>query len=94
MPVDILMWLYDMALYQEEVKLADAYSVGPEKSGKAGKTNAKNNKKNKKNQEVEEDEDTSFGMSYKDLQKKKPPARPPQMPSAGGKQLTEKEKEE
>jgi len=33
-------------------------------------------------------------MSYKDLQKKKPPARPPQMPSAGGKQLTEKEKEE
>jgi hypothetical protein len=49
------------------------------------------------NQEIEEEEekkDTVFALNYKDLQKKKPPARPPQMPSAGGKQLTEKENEE
>lgn len=61
-PVDILMWLYDMAVYKEEE--AKSYAAPKGKSG-AGK-------KGKKAQveELSEEEDTDFGVVKTNKKKK------------------------
>lgn len=97
-PVDILMWLYDMAVYKESVeeqkRIDEMYKKQPKdkKPVVAGKTQTKKQAKKEVSSESEE-EDTTFGLSYKNLQKKKPAAAP-QKPVFGGKQLTEAQKEE
>jgi len=84
-PIDILIWLYDMAYYKEEVEEQKrrekiAKGVAPMKriASKVERSDS-------------EEEDTSFG--HKPQQKKKP-APAPSRPVMGGKQLTEDQKED
>lgn len=86
-PIDILMWLYDMAEYRDEIKRQP--KITP-------------NTKQTKKKEIEEydeidDEETNFGpKSYKDIKKQaKKPAAPPSKPQMkDGKTMTEAQKEQ
>ena len=70
-PIDILMWLYDMAEYRDDVieqkRLDDEYNKGPIGKGKPVQTKGRKHVKD----DSEEEEESSFG--YK-LPKKRPAA--------------------
>jgi hypothetical protein len=92
-PIDILMWLYDMAEYRESQQ---------EQKKAAKKVAPTTGKKGTYKQEYSDDdvdyEETTFSIkSHKDMKKvatAKKPAAPPSKPVFGaGKQLTEAEKE-
>jgi hypothetical protein len=96
-PIDILMWLYDMAEYRDEVAAAARREQNRAKTILAGK---KGGKARPESSDDEVDmEDTTFSIkSHKDFKKTtaaKKPAAPPSKPVFGaGKQLTEAQKEE
>jgi hypothetical protein len=105
-PIDILIWLYDVAEYKESEadrrEMIDENPYGPPKRKGVPVTNTKatigtGKKATKKvvEEDYDENEDSTFGMSYKDLKKKKPtmPTKPAGV-GAGGKQLTDAQKEE
>lgn len=99
-PIDILMWLYDMAEYRDAVKeqkeldekkAKQAAALGAAKSGPTVTAAASKGKVAKKEVTYElsdEEEESTFGNNYKQLAKKKS-APAPSKPVFGGKQLTE-----
>lgn len=108
-PIDILMWLYDMAEYRdalnEQKELEAIYGAKPKTTAKAptttaatvaGKTATKGKqvKKQESSEEEYDEEESTFGNNYKASNKKKPVAAAPTKPVFGGKQLTEAQKEE
>jgi hypothetical protein len=96
-PIDILMWLYDMAEFKEQTEYDNIYNQGPSKSSAkiTTTTGSKATKKKQVIEEYDENEDTTFSIkSYKDLNKKKPVLPPKPLGGAGGKVLTEAQKEE
>jgi Elongation factor Tu GTP binding domain len=92
-PIDILMWLYDMAEYKEACEYDAIYNSRPQKTTTT--TGAKSKTK-KAIEEIDDNEESTFGIkSYKDMKKLQKPSAPPKQPgAAGGKQLTEAQKEE
>lgn len=95
--VDLLIWLYDMGAYREDREFEKAFSQPP--GGKKSKQTAKSTsaptatgKKGKKEvvEYSSEEEDTTFGYQKKAAKK---PAPKPQMPTMGGKAMTEEQRE-
>jgi peptide chain release factor subunit 3 len=93
-PIDILMWLYDMAEYRDHLKAEKK----KDKKGAAG--GKKTTKKDDYSDDEIDYEETSFSLkSHKDFKKPaaaKKPAAPPSKPVFGGAKsnLTESQKEE
>lgn len=91
--VDLLIWLYDMAAYQESNREYEKAFAQPKnqiaKKGSAPTTIGKRPKKELIEYSSEE-EDTTFGYQQR---KNKKPAPKPQMPTMGGKALTEEQRE-
>ena len=73
-PIDILMWLYDMAEYRDYQKI---YAKGPQTTAGKGK---KGQKKEESEEEVDYGESTLTVKSHKDIKKGKKPAPPPSKP--------------
>ena len=77
-PIDILMWLYDMAEYRDQQKIAKKN----EKKGAGGKKTAKKDS----DEDVDYEESTFSLKGHKDFKKvaaAKKPAAPPQKPVFG-----------
>jgi hypothetical protein len=95
-PIDILMWLYDMAEYRdyeiEMKKIEDAYLK--KKPVQSTAARAKSEHVKKKAAKVSDDEvdyeESGFGNAFPTKAKKAPPSKP----VFSGKQLSEKEKKE
>lgn len=87
-PIDILMWLYDMAEYRDDLKEA---ARRKQRKGAAGKGKGKQNQREESDDEIDM-EDSTFGIkSHKDMKKvaKKPAEKPSKPPVFGAsKQLT------
>jgi peptide chain release factor subunit 3 len=93
-PIDILMWLYDMAEYRDQMKRAAAKPATTGK-GKKGQTTVK---KDYSDDEID-DQDSTFSMkSHKDFKKgaaaKKQAAAPSKPVFGASKQMTEAQREE
>lgn len=90
-PIEILIWLYDMAEYKEgteEQKRFDAL-YAKNKIGKAQSAPVQKSKAKKEEEyEVDYEEESTFGNTYKGAAKKKPAAAPT-LPVFGGKAMSD-----
>ena len=87
-PIDILMWLYDMAEYRDEQaerkKIDEMYKKDTKKTGAQAQHPKKSDKKKQDEYEVDwGEEDTTFGHPNQ-KPKKKAPVAPPKGPAAAG----------
>lgn len=80
-PIDILIWLYDVASYNEDLLAEQAVYTGPK---------SKQKKKQDEEENDEDNEDTVYVKSWKDLKKK--PLVKPTFGGPVGKAMSEEDK--